>query len=50
VYSSAAYVGRFGWVQVELAKVDADELRELVVDAWRRTAPKKLVKQYDAGA
>jgi hypothetical protein len=50
VYSSAAYVGRFGWVEVVLAKADPEELRELVVEAWRRTAPKKLVKQYDADA
>ncbi|BCJ77937.1 hypothetical protein CS0771_74810 [Catellatospora sp. IY07-71] len=48
VYAVAAYVGRFGWVQVDLDRVDAGELRELVVEAWRRTAPKKLVKQYDA--
>jgi hypothetical protein len=47
-YSVAAYVGRFGWVQVQLADADPDELRELVVEAWRRTAPKKLVKEYDA--
>ncbi|MEU7826498.1 MmcQ/YjbR family DNA-binding protein [Catellatospora sp. NPDC049133] len=50
VYSAAAYVGRFGWVRVELSRVDPAELRELVVEAWRRTAPKKLVKQYDAQA
>ncbi|WP_117215814.1 MmcQ/YjbR family DNA-binding protein [Allorhizocola rhizosphaerae] len=49
VYSFAAYVGRFGWVEVNLSKVDADELRELVTEAWRRTAPKKLVKEYDSG-
>ncbi|MBV1852583.1 MmcQ/YjbR family DNA-binding protein [Catellatospora tritici] len=48
VYSIAAYVGRFGWVQVRLAEADPDELHELVVEAWRRTAPKKLVKHYDA--
>jgi hypothetical protein len=48
-YSIAPYVGRFGWVQVQLSRADADELRALVVDAWRRTAPKKLVKSYDAG-
>lgn len=47
VYSMAAYVGRFGWVQVDLSKVDKQELRELVIEAWRRTAPKKLVKQYE---
>lgn len=47
-FAYAAYVGRFGWVEVTLAKVDADELRELLIEAWRATAPKKLVKQYDA--
>lgn len=48
VYAPAAYVGRFGWVEVKLSKVDAGELRELVIEAWRRTAPKKLVKEYDS--
>jgi hypothetical protein len=47
VYSYAAYVGRFGWVEVDLSKVDEDELHELIVEAWRRTAPKKLVKEYE---
>jgi hypothetical protein len=47
VYSIAAYVGRFGWVRVDLSKVDKEELRELVIEAWRSTAPKKLVKEYD---
>jgi hypothetical protein len=50
VYSVAAYVGRFGWVQVDLSKVDRQELHELVIEAWRRTAPKKLVKSFDAQA
>ncbi|MDI1465555.1 MmcQ/YjbR family DNA-binding protein [Catellatospora sp. KI3] len=48
VYSVAAYVGRFGWVQVQLAEADPGELHELVLEAWRSTAPRKLVKQYDA--
>jgi hypothetical protein len=47
-YSIAAYVGRFGWVQVNLPKADPTELHELVVEAWRRTAPKRLVKEYDS--
>jgi hypothetical protein len=46
-YRVAAYVGRFGWVTVTLARVDVDELRELLVEAWRRTAPKALVKGFD---
>jgi hypothetical protein len=48
-YSRAAYVGRFGWVQVELAAADPRELRELVIEAWRATAPKRLIRQYDTG-
>jgi hypothetical protein len=47
-YSVAAYVGRYGWVRVELKKARAAELRRVVEDAWRRTAPKKVVRAYDA--
>jgi hypothetical protein len=48
-FAVAPYVGRYGWVQVELSNVDRTELRELLVEAWRRTAPKRLVKEFDAG-
>jgi hypothetical protein len=43
-----AYVGRHGWVSIWLATVDPTELRELVVEAWRQTAPKRLVTAYDS--
>ena len=43
-----AYVGRHGWVSVELASADPGEVRELVTDAWRQTAPRRLVAAYDA--
>jgi hypothetical protein len=43
-----AYVGQHGWVSVHLATVDPVELGELLVEAWRQTAPKALVKTYDA--
>jgi hypothetical protein len=43
-----AYVGKAGWIGITLASVDADELRELVTEAWRMTAPKRLVKSFDA--
>ncbi|HKE66464.1 MAG TPA: MmcQ/YjbR family DNA-binding protein [Micromonosporaceae bacterium] len=49
-YRVAAYVGRFGWVEVTLARIDADELRELIVDSWRQIAPKRLVKAFDAAS
>ena len=39
----------FPAVLVRLAAIDVDELEELLIDAWRCQAPKKLVKQYDAG-
>ena len=43
-----AYVGRHGWVSIQLATVDPTELAELVVEAWRQTAPRRLVAAYDA--
>jgi hypothetical protein len=46
-FSRAHYVGRFGWVSVQLESVDPDLLRELSVDAWRRTAPKRLAASYE---
>ena len=41
-FSKAAYVGRFGWVNVDLARVDRALLEKLLRDAWRSTAPAKL--------
>jgi len=37
--------GGFGWVVVHLAGIEADELAELVFEAWRLTAPAELVDQ-----
>ncbi|AXI77444.1 MmcQ/YjbR family DNA-binding protein [Peterkaempfera bronchialis] len=47
-FSVAPYVGRFGWVRIALDQVDPDELRDLLTDAWRRTAPRRLVREFDA--
>jgi hypothetical protein len=41
-FARSAYVGRFGWVTVDLARVDPGLLESLLRAAWRRTAPKKL--------
>jgi hypothetical protein len=38
---------RFRWVCVRLAVLDVDELRELLVDAWRMCVPKKVADAYD---
>ncbi|MFF9640403.1 MmcQ/YjbR family DNA-binding protein [Kitasatospora aureofaciens] len=48
VFSFARYVGRHGWVSVRLDLVDPEELQDLVTEAWRRTAPKRLVGEFDA--
>jgi hypothetical protein len=42
------YVGHHGWVGIVLDRVDPEELRELITEAWRRTAPKRLVRVFDA--
>ena len=41
-FASAPYVGRFGWVTVDLGRVDPAMLEGLLRDAWRATAPAKL--------
>ena len=40
---------RYNWVLVKLAAIDATELRELVIDAWRMVVPKKVAAEFDAG-
>lgn len=35
-------------VLVRMSELDDDTLRDLIERAWRRRAPKKLVKSYDA--
>ena len=39
---------RYQWVEVRLAAIDVDEMRELVLDAWRMVVPKKVAAAYDA--
>jgi hypothetical protein len=41
------YVGVHGWIGVMTARVDAEEMRELITEAWRMTAPKRLVRTFD---
>lgn len=38
--------GGFGWVVVYLTRIDADELAELVYEAWRLSAPDELVEAH----
>jgi hypothetical protein len=36
-------------VVVRLSSVDSAELRELLVESWRRTAPRRMVAERDDG-
>jgi hypothetical protein len=38
---------RYRWVCVRLDAIDVDELRELLVDAWRMCVPKKVAAAYE---
>lgn len=47
-FTIAEYTGRYGWVSTNLATADPDHIRELLVTAWKRTAPKRLAKAYNS--
>jgi hypothetical protein len=36
---------RYNWVVADLAAIDDDEMRELVLDAWRMVVPKRLAAE-----
>jgi hypothetical protein len=38
---------RYHWVVARLDALDLDEMRELVVDAWRMCVPKSVAARYD---
>lgn len=40
--------GRQGWTRVVLDRVDPRQLEELLIEAWRLRAPKRLVAEFDA--
>lgn len=42
-FAEAPRVGRYGWVSARTERIADRQLRELVHQAWTRTAPKKLV-------
>ncbi|MFS8102269.1 MmcQ/YjbR family DNA-binding protein [Lentzea alba] len=45
VFEEQFTAGGFGWVVVYLEGIEADELKELVFEAWRLSAPDELVAQ-----
>jgi hypothetical protein len=46
-YFVPPYVGPSGWIGVRFQTADHDEMRELITEAWRLTAPKRLVAAFD---
>ena len=41
-FAPAPYVGRFGWIYVDLDRIGDADLERLIRQAWRLTAPKRL--------
>ena len=39
---------RYHWVHARLAAIDADEMRNLVEDAWAFCVPKRVAEEYAA--
>lgn len=49
VFSVTPHYVDWPMVLVRLDRVDPGELRELVIESWRRRAPKRLLAAYDEG-
>lgn len=48
-YYRTPYIGQHGWVSLDAErKINWQEVEDLVFDAYRLAAPKKLLKQLDA--
>ncbi|MBN6055697.1 MmcQ/YjbR family DNA-binding protein, partial [Nonomuraea sp. RK-328] len=39
---------RYHWVLARMSALDHDEMRELVIEAWRMAVPKKVYTAYTA--
>ena len=42
-----SYVGSKGWIGVVVSKADRGEVQDLITEAWRLTAPKRMVAAFD---
>jgi hypothetical protein len=40
---------RYHWVRVRLAKIDEEELRELIIDSWQMVVPKRVAEAHLGG-
>jgi hypothetical protein len=41
---------RYHWVVARMDALDVDEMREIVVDAWRMVVPQRVARDYDERA
>jgi hypothetical protein len=48
VFFTTPHYDGYPYVLVRLAHVDPGQLRELIEDAWRLSAPKRVLAAYDA--
>ena len=39
---------RYHWLIVRLEQIDLQEMREIVIDAWRMVVPKHVAEDYEA--
>ena len=39
---------RFNWIHARLDALDPEEMRDLVLDAWKFVVPKRVAAEYDA--
>ena len=49
-FSPSAYTGRFGWVSVRLPGMGSELATKVVINAWKRTAPRRVVADYELSA
>jgi hypothetical protein len=49
-FSPSAYTGRFGWVRVRLGGIGPELAARVVTNAWKRTAPRRVVAEYELRA
>ena len=47
-FAASAYTGRYGWVRVRLRTAGRPLMERLVAAAWKRTAAKRAVAQFEA--
>jgi hypothetical protein len=41
---------RYQWIAVRMSAIDAEEMRDLVTDAWRMCVPKSVARAHDEQA